>query len=97
MTLTEKLSVLISTYMLRPGHIAETQSDFEPIMSALREGMSANMIVRRKILSDVSNMLNCSPEELEFLYVDFSAPVSSKKYQDILVPDYRSSALSIAE
>jgi len=78
MTLTEKLSVLISTYMLRPGHIAETQSDFEPIMSALREG-------------------NCSPEELEFLYVDFSAPVSSKKYQDILVPNYRSDALSIAE
>lgn len=97
MSLTEKLSSLISTYMSRPGHIAETQTESEFIMSALRAGISANMITRRKILSDVSNILNCNSEDLEFLFIDFSVPVSSKKHYDILVPDYRSSALYVAE
>lgn len=97
MNLTEKLSALISTYMSRPGHIAETQSESEFIMSALRAGISANMITRRKILSDISDILNCNSEDLEFLFIDFSVPISSTKHHDILVPDYREAALSVAE
>ena len=95
MNLTEKLSVLISTYMLRPGHIAETQSEF--IMSALREGIGANVIARRKILSDVSDILNCSSEELEFLFIDFPAATGYAQQDDIFMPDYRLDALSQAE
>lgn len=97
MTLTEKLSSLVSTYMSRPGHIAETPSESDFIMSGLRAANSANMITRNKILSDVSDVLNCSSEDLEFLFADFSIPLTSAKHADVMVPDFREELLSVAE
>ena len=97
MNLTEKLSALIATFMSRPGHIAETQSESDFIMSGLRAANGANMITRQKILSDVSDILNCSTEDLEFLFVDFSTPPGSRKHHDVRVPDYRSELYSVAE
>jgi len=97
MTLTEKLSALITTYMSRPGHIAETQSESDFIMSGLRAANGANLITRRKILSDVSDILDCHSEELEFLFVDFSTSHGSTKHYDVRLPDYRAELYSVAE
>jgi len=97
MTLTEKLSNLIASYMSRPGHIGETPSESDFIMSGLRAANSANIIARRKILSDVSDVLNCNIEDLEFLFVDFSAQGDAVKHYDVMVPDYRTELFSVAE
>ena len=97
MSLTEKLSALVERYMSRPGHIAETQFESDFIMSGLRAAVGANIITRRKILSDVSDILNCNLEDLEFLFLDFSVPVGSAKNYEIMVPDYRTEIFSIAE
>ena len=66
-------------------------------MSGLRAATSANMISRRKILSDISDVLDCKAEELEFLYSEFSMPIQSAANYEIMVPDFQSQLLAIAE
>jgi hypothetical protein len=97
MTLTEKLSTLISTYMSRPGHVVETKSESDFIMSGLRAANGASTIARWKILSDVSDVLDCKPEDLEFMFSDFSTPVAAAVSQEIIVPDFRAELYSVAE
>ena len=97
MNLSKKLSELVSTYMSLPDHISEPRFETEFVMSGLRAANSANLITRRKILSDVSDVLNCEPEDLEFLYTDFATSNSYNANYEVMVPDFQSELLAIAE
>lgn len=97
MNLTQKLFELISTHMSRPGHVSKAPYEADFVMSGLRAAGSANMITRRKILSDISDVLDCKSEELEFLFTEFSMPVSSAHNYEIMVPDFQTQLLAVAE
>lgn len=97
MTLTKKLFELISKHMSRPGHISDTPPEADFVMSGLRAANCANLITRRKILADVSDVLDCKSEDLEFLFTEFSIPVGSTANYEIMVPDFQSQLLAIAE
>lgn len=96
MTLTRKLFELIAKHMSRPGDISEVPEEADFVMSALRAANSANMITRRRILSDVSDVLDCKSEDLEFLFTDFSPQVRAANYE-IMVPDFQTQLLALAE
>ncbi|MEP4053308.1 MAG: hypothetical protein ABJN22_13780 [Litorimonas sp.] len=97
MTLTKKLSELIATHMSRPGHVTDAPVEADFVMSGLRAAGSSNMITRRKILSDVSQLLDCKSEDLEFLFTEFAMPISSVPNYEVMVPDFQSQLLAIAE
>jgi len=97
MTLTDKLSELITKYMSRPGHVSNVPPAADFVTSGLRAAMSANLIARNKILSDVSDVLDCQSEDLEFLFSDFSKPATQAANYEIMVPDFQSRLLSVAE
>lgn len=97
MKLSKMLSELIATHMSRPGHVAKSPSESDFIMSGLRAAGSANMITRRKILSDVSDVLDCKSEDLEFLFTEFSMPVSKASNYEVMLPDFQTQLLAIAE
>ncbi len=94
---TLKLNELISTHMSVPGHVdrAEPESNF--VMSGLRAAGSANHINRRKILSDVSDVLNCKVEDLDFLFTEFEMPIGSAANYEVMVPDFQTRLLAVAE
>lgn len=97
MTLSTKLFELIAKHMSRPGHISDTPPEADFVMSGLRAATSANMITRRKILSDVSDVLDCRSEDLEFLFTELSMPITNTANYEIMVPDFQSQLLAIAE
>ncbi len=97
MNLSKKLSELIAAHMSRPGNISEGPHEADFVMSGLRAAGSANMITRRKILSDISDVLHCKSEELEFLFTEFSMPVTTAQNYEVMVPDFQSQLLAIAE
>lgn len=97
MSLTDKLSELITKYMSRPGHVSDVPAAADFVTSGLRAAMSANMIGRNKILSDVSDVLDCRSEDLEFLFSDFTKPGTQTSNYEIMVPDFQTRLLSVAE
>lgn len=97
MNLTQKLAELISTHMSRPGHVAEVPLEADFVMSGLRAAGSANLITRRKILTDISHLLDCNAEELEFLFTEFSKPMTSVPSYEVMVPDFQTQLLAAAE
>ena len=97
MNLTKKLAQLVATHMSRPGHVSEAPIVADFVMSGLRAANSANMITRRKILSDVSDVLNCKCEDLEFLFTDFAVPTSKAPNYELMVPDFQTQLLAAAE
>ena len=97
MNLSTKLAELIANYMSRPGHVTETPHEAEFVMSGLRAASSANMIMRRNILSDVSDVLNCEAEDLEFLFTEFAMPNGGSANYEVMVPDFQSQLLAIGE
>ena len=97
MTLTDKLSELITKYMSRPGYVSDVPPAADFVPSGLRAAMSANLIARNKILSDVSEVLDCRSEDLEFLFSDFSKPTTQVHNYEIMVPDFQTRLLSVAE
>lgn len=97
MNLSKKLSELIATYMSRPGHVSEAPYEADVVMSGLRAATSANMIARRNILSDVSDILNCEAEDLEFLFTDLAVPRASTTSFEVMVPDFHSQLRAAAE
>jgi len=97
MNLSKKLFELISTYMSRPGHVSEAPAEADFVMSGLRAASAANMITRRKILSDVSDVLNCKSEELEFLFTETATPRPSVSNYEVMVPDFQTQLLAAAE
>jgi hypothetical protein len=90
MTLSKRLFELIAKHMSRPGHISDAPPEADFVMSGLRAAGSANLITRRKILSDVS-------EDLEFLFTEFSTPMTATANYEIMVPDFQSQLLAVAE
>ena len=97
MNLSKKLSELVSAYMSRPGHVSEGLVEADFVMSGLRAANSANMITRRKILSDISDVLDCKSEDLEFLFTEFAMPMTSVPNYEVMVPDFQSQLLAAAE
>jgi hypothetical protein len=97
MNLSRKLLELIATHMSRPGHVSKSPDEADFVMSGLRAATSANMIMRRKILSDVSDVLDCKSEDLEFLFTDFGKPVASVPNYEVMVPDFQTQLLAAAE
>jgi len=97
MRLTEKLNELITSYMSVPGHVPEPKAETDFVISGLRAAISANAITRRKILSDVSDILECKSEDLEFLYTNIENPVAPTQKYEVMVPDFQTQLLAIAE
>ncbi len=97
MKLSQRLFELIATYMSRPGHIYEARYESDFVMSGLRAANSANMIVRQKILSDVSDVLNCDPRDLEFLFGEYAKSNLSPASYEVMVPDFQSQLMAAAE
>jgi len=57
------------------------------IASGLRAARGAQTTLRRTILNDVANVLQCSPDELGFLFMD---PVMAANDSDpVMMPDFR--------
>ncbi len=94
---TLELGELIATHMSVPGNISSERPKADFVMSGLRAATSANFMNRRKILSDVSDVLDCCVEELEFLFSEFSMQTASTAKYDVMVPDFRSALLVSAE
>ncbi len=94
---TQKLGDLIATHMFVPGHVKPARAETNFVMSGLRAATSASLINRRKILSDVSDVLNCRPEELDFMFSDFAMPITSPANYEVMVPDFQSVLLAAAE
>ena len=97
MTLSKRLFELIAKHMSRPGHISDAPPEADFVMSGLRAAGSANLITRRKILSDVSDVLDCKSEDLEFLFTEFLMPMTATANYEIMVPDFQSQLLAVAE
>lgn len=93
----QKLNELIASYMSVPGHVQESGPETDFVISGLRAASSANLIMRKKILSDVSEVLSCKSEDLEFLFTDFGTPSSSVVSYEVMVPDFQSRLFAIAE
>ena len=94
---TQKLNEMIVTHMSKAGHVPEVDPEAEFVISALRAAIAANSIARRKILSEVSDMLACKSEDLDFLFSEFSLPASSSASYEVMVPDFQSKLYAIAE
>lgn len=97
MNLSKKLLELIAAHMSRPGHVSQSPDEADFVMSGLRAANSANMITRRKILTDVSDVLDCNSEDLEFLFTEFAMPISSGPNYEVMVPDFQTQLLTAAE
>ena len=97
MNLSKMLFELIVTHMSRPGHVLEAPAEADFVMSGLRAATSANLITRRKILSDISDVLDCKSEELEFLFSEFATPKNSIPNYEVMVPDFQTQLLAAAE
>jgi len=95
--LTQKFGEMIATYMSIPGHVSETEPETDFVISGLRAAISANPVARRKILSDVSEILACECEDLEFLFTKFDVAIPASTSYEVMVPDFQSQLLAIAE
>jgi len=88
---------LIATHMSRPGHVLEAPAEADFVMSGLRAATAANLITRRKILSDVSEVLDCNLEELEFLFSEFATAKKPVSTYEVMVPDFQTQLRAAAE
>lgn len=93
----DRLGELISAHMLAPGDVAEQKPEADFVLSSLRAAIFTNLIMRRKILSDVADALGCQAEDLEFLFSDLSKTSHSIQTHDVMVPDFRTQLLAVAE
>lgn len=94
---TLQLKELISSHMSVPGHVSSATDETNFVMSALRAANSASILNRRRILSDICDVLDCNLEELDFLFSEFSKPVSSAANYEVMVPDFQTRLLAVAE
>jgi len=92
---TESLGDLIAAHMSVPGNVPEPQVESDFIISGLRAAGSANSIAREKILSDIADIMACKPQDLEFLFIE--SPITSTKTCEVMVPDFQTQLLAIAE
>lgn len=94
---TELLQTLITSHMTVPGHVELECPKSNFVMSGLRAAGSANSLSRNKILSDISDVLNCNAKELEFLFDEFAMPIQSSPNYEVMVPDFQTRLMAIAE
>ena len=92
-----RLEDMIAKHMAVPGCIAPRQTEGDFIMSAIRAAASANPMTRRKILSDISDVMNCSANELAFLFTEFEMPITTAANYEVMVPDFQRELLTVAE
>lgn len=98
MTTEEKpLREMIADYMSVPGHVPEPKAESDFVISGLRAAMSANAVTRRKIISDVSGILQCNSEDLEFLFAEFGTPAPSASNYEVMLPDFQTALYAFAE
>ena len=77
--------------------MAEPQAESDFIISSLRAAVSANPIARRNILSEIAQMLGCSGQDLEFLFPDMKNLATSTQKYEVMVPDFQTKLLALAE
>ena len=94
---SKKLFQLIASHMSVPGHVSKSPPESNFVISGLRAANVASLPVRRKILADVSDVLDCRTEDLNFLFDSFSESISPIANYEVMVPDFRSELLDIAE
>lgn len=94
---TQKLGDLIAVHMSKSGDLPEQQPETDFILSGIRAAISANLVTRRRILSDVADVLGCKAQDLEFLFVDFGKSAQPNASYEVMVPDFQSELLAAAE
>ena len=94
---TKTIGDLIAEHMLIPGDVPEKKPESEYIVSGLRAATFVNLIARRKILTDVAEVLGCRSEDLEFLFADAKKSSQKMSPKDFSLPDYRDELFAVAE
>jgi len=93
----ENLRDMIVEHMAMPGDVPEQQPEADFVISGLRAAVFVSPIARRKILSDIATLIGCRGRDLEFLFGNVDGPsVATHKYE-VMVPDFQSQLLAIAE
>jgi len=96
-TQVKTLGEMIADYMSIPGHVPEPKAESDFVISGLRAAMAANPVTRRKIMSDVSKILDCKSEDLEFLFAEIETSSSSASKCEVMVPDFQTELYAIGE
>lgn len=87
-TATDSFSVDLKT-LLSEADVPDATDTGLFIRSGLRAARGAQTVQRRSILTDVAKVLDCSAEELGFLFMD---PVMAANDSDpVAMPDFRAS------
>ena len=92
-----RLKDMISTHMTTTGFVAKANPRADFIMSACRAANTADPFARRKILSEMADVMNCDVSELEFLFTHQDRTIARSKAQSLEVPDFRQELLLAAE
>ena len=92
-----RLKDMISTHMTTTGFVAKANPRADFIMSACRAANTADPFARRKILSEIADVMNCDVSELEFLFTHQDRTIARSKAQSLEVPDFRQELLLAAE
>ena len=83
--------------MATSGFVAKANPRADFIMSACRAANTADPFARRKILSEMADVMNCDVCELEFLFTHQDRTIARSKAQSLEVPDFRQELLLAAE
>lgn len=94
---TKRLGELIAEQMSVPGNVPDPNPQGEFIISGLRTAVSANKIKRRNILSEISDILGCRPQDLEFLYTNIDSSIVPTQKYELMVPDFQTKLFALAE
>ena len=92
-----RLKDMILTHMATSGFVAKANPRADFIMSACRAANIADPFARRKILSEMADVMNCDVCELEFLFTHQDRTIARSKAQSLEVPDFRQELLLAAE
>ena len=83
--------------MATSGFVAKANPRADFIMSACRAANTADPFARRKILSEMADVMNCDVRELEFLFTHQDRTIAHSKVRSLEVPDFRQELLLAAE
>lgn len=92
-----RLEDMISKHMSVPGNVPMRQTEADFVMSGIRAAAAASAMTRRKILSDISDVIGCSAEALDFLFTEFEMPIATAANYEVMVPDFQRELLAVAE
>lgn len=92
-----RLEDMIARHMAVPGHVPTRQPRADFVMSGIRAAISASPVTRRKILSDLADVIDCDAKDLDFLFAEFEMPVAKAASYEVMVPDFQRELLAVAE